>query len=184
MINPNWNNFLTKFNENPQINFEWFCYLMFCQEFKKPTGIFRYKNQSGIETNPIIKGDEVIGWHSKFYGTKLSENKSELLRMIVKCKNNYLGLTKIIFYTNKEWGQGENGNPSEIKKEVDQFANNFGIEIDWRTASFFESPFVAIENEKIAKHFFLPEKSIFDLLIEKQKHSENGRFQASSATPN
>ena len=67
MIKPDWNKFKAKFSENPQSNFEWFCYLLFCQEFNKPFGIFRYKNQSGIETNPIIKGDEIISWQAKFF---------------------------------------------------------------------------------------------------------------------
>lgn len=34
MVKPNWDNFKAKFSENPQGNFEWFCYLLFCQEFK------------------------------------------------------------------------------------------------------------------------------------------------------
>ncbi len=173
MIKPNWNIFLAKFNENPQTNFEWFCYLLFCQEFKKPAGIFRYKNQAGIETNPITKGDEVIGLQSKFYDTKLSENKSDLMGMIAKSKKSFPGLTKIIFYTNQEWGQGKRENDSIIKQEVDQSAKESGIEIEWRTASFFESPLVTVENERIAKHFFSPEKSIFDLLEEKQRHTKN-----------
>lgn len=177
MIKPNWNNYKAKFNENPQANFEWFCYLLFCQEFKKPAGIFRYKNQSGIETNPVIKGDEVIGWQSKFYDTKLSDNKSDLIGMIAKSKRNYSDLTKIIFYTNQEWGQGRNENDPKIKKEVDQSATESGIEIEWRTASFFESPLVTVENEKIAKHFFSPEKSIFDLLEGKQKHTKNVLYE-------
>lgn len=173
MIKPNWNNFRAKFNENPQSNFEWFCYLLFCQEFKTPAGIFRYKNQSGIETNPIINGDEVIGWQSKFYDTKLSDNKTDLVGMISKSKKNYSDLTKIIFYTNQEWGQGTKENDSEFKKEVDQSAKDSGIEIEWRTASFFESPLVTVDNENLAKHFFSPDKSIFDLLKEKQRHTEN-----------
>ena len=192
MIKPNWDNFKAKFNENPQTNFEWFCYSLFCQEFKIPTGIFRYKNQSGIETNPITTEDEVIGWQAKFYDTKLSDNKADLIGMIEKSKKAYSSLTKIIFYTNQEWGQGkkgrdskakeetdqkakgsENSNDSKIKKEVDQKANESGIEIIWRGASFFESPLVTVENEKIAKHFFSPDKSIFDLLEEKQVHTEN-----------
>ena len=173
MIKPNWNAFLAKFNENPQNNFEWFCYLLFCQEFKKPAGIFRYKNQAGIETNPIIKGDEVIGLQSKFYDTKLSDNKSDMKGMIAKSKQSFSGLTKIIFYTNQEWGQGKKENDSIVKKEVDLSAKASGIEIEWRTASFFESPLVTVENEKIAKHFFSPDKSIFDLLEEKQRHTEN-----------
>lgn len=173
MIKPNWHNFRAKFNDNPQKNFEWFCYLLFCHEFKTPSGIFRYKNQSGIETNPITKDGEVIGWQAKFYDTKLSDNKSELIGMIAKSKRDYSDLTKIIFYTNQEWGQGKNDNDSEIKKKIDQNAKASGIEIEWRTAGFFESPLVTFENEKIAKHFFAPDKSIFDLLEEKQRHTEN-----------
>ncbi|MGZ3578227.1 MAG: AVAST type 4 anti-phage nuclease Avs4 [Syntrophales bacterium] len=173
MIKPNWHNFQAKFNDNPQKYFEWFCYLLFCQEFKTPAGIFRYKNQSGIETNPITKDGQVIGWQAKFYDTKLSDNKSELIGMIAKSKRDYPNLTKIICYTNQEWGQGKKDTDSKIKKEVEQKAKDSGIEIEWRTASFFESPLVTIENEKIAKHFFTPVKSIFDLLEVKQRHTEN-----------
>uniref|UniRef100_UPI00257D1909 hypothetical protein n=1 Tax=Desulfobacter sp. UBA2225 TaxID=1961413 RepID=UPI00257D1909 len=173
MIKPNWHTFQAKFNDNPQRYFEWFCYLLFCQEFKMAAGIFSYKNQSGIETDPITKDDEVIGWQAKFYGTKLSDNKPDLKGMIAKSKRDYPDLTKIIFYTNQKWGQGKKDNDSKDKKEVDQKAKDSGIEIVWRTAGFFESPLVTVENEKIAKHFFSPDKSIFDLLNEKQRHTEN-----------
>lgn len=173
MTRPNWHNFRTKFNDNPQKYFEWFCYLLFCHEFKTPAGIFRYKNQSGIETNPITNNGEVIGWQAKFYDTKLSDNKADLIGMIAKSKRDYSDLTKIIFYTNQEWGQGKKGNDSDCKKEVDQNAKAAGIDIEWRTDSFFESPLVTVENEKIAKHFFAPDNSIFDLLKEKEKHTEN-----------
>jgi guanylate kinase len=138
-----------------------------------PAGIFSYKNQSGIETNPITKDDEVIGWQAKFYGTKLSDNKPDLKDMIAKSKRDYPDLTKIIFYTNQKWGQGKKDNDSKDKKEVDQKAKDSGIEIVWRTAGFFKSPLVTVTNEKIAKHFFSPDKSIFDLLYEKQRHTEN-----------
>ena len=109
MIKPNWANFQTKFNDNPQKYFEWFCYLLFCQEFNKATGIFRYKNQSGIETNPINKNDEVIGWQAKYYDTKLADHKNELIETVTKSKRDYADLTKIIIYTNQEWGQGKKG---------------------------------------------------------------------------
>ncbi|WP_446496220.1 hypothetical protein [Escherichia coli] len=42
---------------------------------------------------------------------------------------------------------------------------------------FFESPFVIVENEKIAKHFFSLNESIFDLLEEKRKHTENVLYE-------
>jgi hypothetical protein len=101
MIKPNWANFQTKFTDNPQKYFEWFCYLLFCQEFNKTIGIFRFKNQSGIETNPIIVDSEVIGWQAKFYETKLSDHKKDLIEMVTKSIRDYPELTKIIFYTNR-----------------------------------------------------------------------------------
>ncbi|MDQ1325806.1 MAG: hypothetical protein QG564_930 [Campylobacterota bacterium] len=67
MIKPNWDIFRAKFSENPQYNFEWFCYLLFCKEYNKKFGVFRYKNQAAIETNPIEVDNEVIGWQAKFY---------------------------------------------------------------------------------------------------------------------
>lgn len=173
MIKPDWNKFKAKFSENPQSNFEWFCYLLFCQEFNKSFGIFRYKNQSGIETNPIIKDSEVIGWQAKFYETTLSYHKDDLIETITKSKRDYPNLTKVIFYTNQEWGQGKSQNDPQAKIEVEQKAKESQIEIEWRTASFFETSFVAIDNKTISQHFFNLDKSIITLLEEKQAHTES-----------
>jgi len=53
LIKPNWEIFEAKFSENPQNNFEWFCYLLFSKEYNQTYGIHRYKNQSGIEIDHI-----------------------------------------------------------------------------------------------------------------------------------
>lgn len=167
IVKPNWNIFKAKFDDNPQSNFELFCYLLFCREFNKSQGIFRYKNQSGIETNPITNGTEVIGWQAKFYGTTLSDYKDELIGTIEKVKRDYPNLTKIIFYTNQEWGQGKNQNDPKAKISVEEKAKKFKIEIEWRTTSYFESPFVIIENKDIAHHFFSLEERENDKYNEK-----------------
>jgi hypothetical protein len=172
MIKPNWNIFKAKFGENPQSNFEWFCYLLFCKEFKRDKGIFRYKNQSAIETNPITVENEVIGWQAKFYETPLSSHKKEFIDVLEKAKRDYPNITKIIFYTNQEWSQDKGKKPQVLKKIEDK-ASDLNIKLEWRTASFFESPFVCIENEIIAKHFFTVDRSIFDLIDELEKHTEN-----------
>jgi len=172
MIKPNWGVFKAKFSENPQSSFEWFCYLLFCQEFKQDKGIFRYKNQSAIETNPIEVGNEVIGWQAKFYDTPFSKHKKEILETLEKAKRGYPEITKIIFYTNQEWGQNKAQKPQGLI-EIEERANELSFELEWRTASFFESAFVCIENEIIAKHFFTFDKSIFDLIAEQQQHTEN-----------
>jgi len=172
MIKPNWNNFKAKFNENPQSNFEWFCYLLFCKEFKQDKGIFRYKNQSAIETNPVEICNEVIGWQAKFYETSLSNHKEEISETLEKAKRDYPRITKIVFYTNQEWGQNKGQEPKGLK-EIEKKVKALNIKLEWRTASFFESPFVCIENKIVAKHFFTFDKSIFDLIKEQQKHTEN-----------
>ena len=69
MVKPDWKLFEFKFSENPQRNFEWFCYLLFCKEFDKPYGIPRIYNQPGIETFPIEYDNEVIGWQAKYFST-------------------------------------------------------------------------------------------------------------------
>ncbi|MDV5068285.1 AVAST type 4 anti-phage nuclease Avs4 [Bacillus sp. W1] len=185
MIKPDWNIFKVKFSENPQNNFEWLCYLLFCEEFEKQIGIFRYKNQSGIETNPVNVDKEVIGWQAKFYESTLSDHKVDLINTLIKSKRDYSDLTKIIFYTNQEWGQSHKKNDSEekvddskkndpkAKVDIETKAKELNLQIEWRTASFFESPFVTSKNELIVQHFFSLEKSIVQLLTEKQSHTES-----------
>ncbi|WP_415407276.1 AVAST type 4 anti-phage nuclease Avs4 [Sulfurovum sp. CS9] len=172
MIKSNWEIFKAKFSENPQNNFEWFCYLLFSQEHHQPYGIFRYKNQSAIETNPIEVNNEVIGWQAKFYDTSLSSHKGELLTTIEKAKRDYSNITKLIFYTNKEWGQYKGGKPKGLI-EIEKKAKELNIILEWRTASYFESKFVSVENEIFSKHFFSLDKSFFDVVIEQQKHTGN-----------
>ncbi|SHK42431.1 AAA family ATPase [Tepidibacter formicigenes] len=173
MVKPDWNIFKAKFSQNTQSNFEWFCYLLFCQEHNRSFGIFRYKNQSAIETDPIIKENEVIGWQAKFYETTLSVHKNDLIGTITKIKRNYPNLTKVIFYTNQEWGQGKSNNDPQAKIAVEQKAKECNLEIEWRTESYFESPFVTINNSNIAQHFFSLDNSIINLLKEKQAHTES-----------
>jgi hypothetical protein len=86
MIKPDWNKFKSRFSETPQDNFEWLCYLLFCREHNRPIGIFRYKNQAGIETNPLTAGDEVIGWQAKFYETKPSDQKEDIINTLTTSK--------------------------------------------------------------------------------------------------
>ena len=172
MIKPNWEIFKAKFSENPQNNFEWFCYLLFCKEFHKPCGISRYKNQSAIETDPIELDDDVVGWQAKFYDTSLSSHKKDFLKSIEKAKRDYPKITKLIFYTNEQWGQNKGKDPKG-KTEIDTRAKELNVLLVWRETGFFESEFVAIQNKNISKHFFALERSIFKLLEEQENHTQS-----------
>lgn len=175
----NWGNFNAKFNGKEQSTFQWLCYLLFCQEFKQPLGISRYANHAGIETDPIKVGDEYIGWQSKYYTTPLNKHKQDFIDSIDTAKKNHADLTKIIFYTNQDFGQGQGTSP-QYKTDIENHAKSKGVVIEWRTASYFESPFVTQDNASIAKHFFDLDKSVFDLINELRQHSENilGLIQA------
>lgn len=170
MIKPSWNTFKAKFSENPQHNFEWFCYLLFCKEFNQPHGIFRYANQAAIETNLICVGDQNIGWQAKFYDTPLSVHKSDLLNTIKNAKNYYPNISKLFIYSNEEWGQNKGKQPAGLK-EIEEKATELKISLVWRTTSYFETEFVCIDSESISKHFFTFDKSIINLILEQQKHT-------------
>ncbi len=181
MIKPNWDVFKAKFSDDPQFHFEWFCYLLFCKETNKPFGVFRYKNQSAIETNPVETDGHFLGFQSKFYDTTLSSNKTELIGTLKKAKRDYSELTKLYLYTNQEWTQSypNKNNPSKkagktaAQKEIEKKADELGIELEWRTTSYFESLFVTKDCADISKYFFINGDSLLDLINKQERHTHS-----------
>jgi hypothetical protein len=170
----NWNNFKAKFNNQEQTAFERFCYLLFCKEFGKDTGVFRFKNHAGLETNPIEKDGQVIGWQAKFYTTSLSaRNKADFIGSIDTTKTRHTDVNRIIFYINEEFGQNPKGTNPQYKTEIETHAKSKGVEIEWRTASYFESPFVCEQNFSITQHFFSLNKGILDSVAEMSVYTES-----------
>ncbi|MGO4549401.1 AVAST type 4 anti-phage nuclease Avs4 [Paenibacillus sp. 2TAB23] len=172
MIKPDWDIFKAKFSYNPQNNFEWLCYLLFCKHFNKEYGIFRYKNQSAIETNPIEVNDDVVAWQAKFYETPLSNHKNDFEDTLNKLKRDYPNVNRLHIYSNQEWGQNKGQAPQGLK-DIEKLAKELDVSLEWNLASFFESEFVTVKNDVISKHFFTFEKSIFTILEEMREHSEN-----------
>lgn len=159
MIKPNWEIFSAKFSSDKELTFEWFTYLLFCREFNLPKGWFGFKNQSGIEKNPIEYDGEIIGFQSKFYSTSLSTHKDELIETLNKVKRDYPELTKLLFYTNQIWSQAHNNTekrmtPPQALVDIENKAKELGILLEWKEASFFESEFVCLEHDDLSKYFF------------------------------
>src|SRR5699024_3310039 len=88
---------------------------------------------------------------------------------------DYPKMSKLIFYTNQEWAQSHANKDKipESKKEIEKIGQENDIKIEWKTASFFEWPFVSINNEQIARYFFTIDGDIFNMIKEKENHSEN-----------
>ena len=172
LIKTDWEVFKAKFSENPQNAFEWMCYLIFCNEFRMKTGIFRYKNQSAIETNPISSNGVNIGWQAKFYETALSSHRNDILETLTKAKRDYPDLNKIVFYTNSEWGQYKGKEP-QGKVEIEKKAKANKLEIEWRCRSFFESQFVVDDCSRITSYFFTQSDNLFKLLDSFESHTDS-----------
>ncbi|MBX9906354.1 ATP-binding protein [Patescibacteria group bacterium] len=172
IANVNWNNFRVKFDNQNEVAFERLCYLLFCKEFNKNLGIFRFKNHAGIETNPVEHEGKIIGWQAKFYSTALSQHTADFKESIDKTKERHPEVNKIIFYTNQEFGQDKMKTDPRYKKDLETHAKSNGVEIEWRTGSYFESLFVSEDNFSIAQHFFDLKPGIIDSIIELQKYTD------------
>lgn len=164
MIKPNWDTFSSKFSTDKESTFEWFAYLLFCREFNLPKGWLGFKNQSGIEKNPITYDGEVIGFQAKFYSTSLSAHEDDFLQMLEKTSRDYPSLTKILIYTNQLWGQAYNNKEKKMTSpkallNIEKKAKELNIAIEWREASFFESEFVTLEHNDLSRYFFTEEQS-------------------------
>lgn len=157
VVKPDWQIFESNFSENPELNFEWMCYQLFCREFGKDKGIFRYYNQPSLETEPITHNNDVIGFQAKYYTVNLTERKSKIKNVIKETKKRYPNLTILYFYSNQDWTAVQTAlvdKKTEAQKDLEKEATANGIKIEWRTKSFFESEFVTIENSNITQYFF------------------------------
>jgi hypothetical protein len=168
----NWDNFEAKFNPNKQAAFERLCYLLFCKEHNKSTGISRFKNHAGIETDPIDEDGAVIGWQAKFYTTRLSEHEEEFRDAVDVAKQRHPALTKVVFYTNQDFGQDAKKTDPPYKTRIEEHAASRGVELEWRTASYFQSPFVCEENVSIAQYFFSLQKGVLESIRAIALHTE------------
>ncbi|HUD06245.1 MAG TPA: AVAST type 4 anti-phage nuclease Avs4 [Candidatus Saccharimonadales bacterium] len=169
----NWSQFNAKFNGRQDKVFEWLCYLLFCIEYQQPLGIIRYKNQPGIETDPIKVGVDWIGWQAKFFATKLSEHVKDFTDSIDTTKKLYPHITKLTFYTNGEFSQDKGKAQSTPKEKIEAHATSKGMSIIWKEASSFVAPSVARDNAVLIKYFFSAERSTFDLIAELNQHTES-----------
>lgn len=174
LIEVNWGNFRAKFNGREQKAFEWMCSLLFYKEHGRPTGSLRYFNQPGIEAEPVTVGTEVIGWQAKFIGSDLSKYKAELIGAIDTAKTQHPTLTQLHFYMNVDFGRSKKPGVKDpqYKIEIESHAKAKGIAITWKTASFFEMPFVCETNANIARHFFVLGVSVIDFVREIARHTD------------
>lgn len=159
-----WNVFLAKFGEFAEAKFEWLSYILFCQQFNQCYGIFGFKNQVGVEVEPISFESDVIGFQSKFLTVKLAERKDKLKESVRKAKLKNPDLTKLIFYINQDFYESstvDKKNP-QYKTAIENYAQKLGVNVDWMVTSRFEYQLSKPQNHWLLNDCFSLNKSILE----------------------
>jgi hypothetical protein len=171
----NWKVFNLKYDKRETWAFEHMSYLLFCLEFNNRIGLFRYKNQTGIETEPIENEGKFYGFQSKYYTTSIADNKDDIIDSIKKAKSKNKQLDELFIYINQELSESTTKNKKKPQYEVDieNAAKAVGINIQWRVQSHFELQLSLPENKYLHDIFFSLDPHEGDLLDEVYKHNEN-----------
>ena len=150
----NWKIFEAKFDEREEKAFEELSYLLFCAEFENRIGLFRYKNQTGIETEPIVKDGVAYSFQAKYY-TK-SIDKKGIINSIKKAKSKNNNLNVIYLYIYSEFAESKipNKKKPDYQINIEAEAQKIGVEIDWRVPSHFELQLALPKNKYIYDIFF------------------------------
>lgn len=171
----NWKIFDLKYSKKETWAFEQMSYLLFCAEFNNRIGIFRYKNQTGIETEPIEKDGKYYGFQSKFYSTSIADNKNDIIDSIKKAKSKNKQLDELFLYINQELSESttKNKKKPQYQLDIEKVAKTEGVNIQWRVPSHFELQLSLPDNKYINDIFFNFDPNEGDLLDEISKHNEN-----------
>lgn len=151
-----WNSFKAKYDKREQWAFENMSYFLFCSENNCSIGLFRYKNQAGIETEPLNINGSFVGFQAKFYSNSIPQNKDDIIDSVKKAINHHPDLTKLLFYLNLELseGKGKNKTKPQYQIDIEQYARQNGITIEWRVPSHIEFQLSQPQNKWIKNIFF------------------------------
>jgi len=171
----NWKIFDVKYDKREQWAFEQMSYLLFCAEFNNRIGLFRYKNQTGIETEPIEKDGLIYGFQAKYYTTSISQNNADIINSIQKAKSKNRQVNVIQLYVNQELSESTEKDKKKPQYQIDieNAATAIGIKIEWRVPSHLELELQLPENKYIYDIFFNLEPNEGDLVDEVHRHNEN-----------
>lgn len=171
----NWKIFNVKYDNRETWAFEQMSYLLFCAELNNRIGLFRYKNQTGIEAEPIEKDGKHYGFQSKYYTTLIAGNKDDIIDSVKKAKSKNKQLDELLLYVNQELSESttKSKKKPQYQLDIEGAAKTEGINIQWRVPSHFELQLSLPENKYISDIFFSIDPNEGDLLDEISKHNEN-----------
>lgn len=164
---PSWDTFKVNCAGSTRTSFECLARLLFRSRYHLGDYLPYYKNHPGNETATIKFNNEEIGFQAKFFDTSLSSGENQIIHSLEEAHQNNPNQTKIILYTNKEFGapkekkETERQNTklgNESKKKIEDKAKELGLSIEWM---FGDNILDAVsKNELIYDLFFNPNKNL------------------------
>lgn len=133
-IMPSWDSFNAKYQteEQQRVRFEDLARCLFCRRHNIRYGISQCVNHAGNETETIIVGGKEIGFQAKYFRKEIDEN--QIIHSIKTAKKHHPGQTKVIIYTNLDFGNPQKKqNYTKKKKRIEDIANEFHLDLEWQT---------------------------------------------------
>jgi len=173
-----WNSFNFKHYQRESAAFQALAELLFCEELDIKKGLFRHKNQIGIETKPFIDIDgNTIGFQAKYYTSTANKTKAkaDIVDSIKKAKAKNKNLSKIYLYVYPEFAESPKPNKEKptFQEAIENEAHKIDIEIIWRVPSHIERQVLLPENKYIYDLFFNLDPNSGDLIDEVKRHNDN-----------
>ena len=153
----NWKAFEYKYADNPQRAFENLTYYLFCQDFGRKNGIFRYIHQPHIETEPIQVGGQLIGFQAKYYSDsiRMSEKEEDMIKAVKGAAEKYPGIAILRFYIgSKEFSKDSKGQKPSYQDKTEKAAAERGIEIQWFGISNIEMQLMKDGQMSVCRNIF------------------------------
>ena len=160
--------------------FEEMCYFLFCEQFHQPYGIFRYKNQAGIETEPIEQDGKYIGFQSK-YVTDINKSVADICDSISTAKRHNPQLKQCYLYINHEFSEGKKSKKPQAQIKIEACAQENDLDLIWMLPSNLEYLLHQKQNEYIFDIFFTEHNGL-DKLIEEQQENRNRQLSLIKTT--
>ena len=177
IIKVDWAVFNYLHSDNVEDAFQKLTEQLFCYEFGRPFGVYRFYNQRYIETEPIHVGTDVIGFQSKYYASsaKFAEKAKDFIEVIENIQSKHSDITKIIFYTNIEPTESTIQGKSKPKyiDDIELRAQKRGITVDWRSPNQIETMLIRPELYYIRDYFFATNSGIRKTIDQILYHSKN-----------
>lgn len=127
---PDWNQFNYIYADKQQIAFEALCRNLFRFRYNLPASLGYFKNHAGNETDVISHGGDIIGFNAKFFEHNIDDK--QIIHSIKKAHEYNPAQTKIIIYTNKEFGNPRGKkSKTKVQLKIEQAASDCNLKIEW-----------------------------------------------------